>query len=134
MALKINKDTKFTKVGTYKYWDEKTFTTEADVLSGFAQDEHLLEIDIPSGIKEIGEGCFENCTSLETVRIPASVKTIGRNAFMGCTALKKVIIEDSVTEINAWLDDRRVSKLIATSPFDDLVELLLKGYEMKICV
>lgn len=131
MALKINKDTKFTKVGKYKYWDEKTFTTEADVLSGFAQDEHLLEIDIPSGIKEIGEGCFENCTSLETVRIPASVKTIGRNAFIGCNALNNVVFEDSVTGIDVWLDDRKVSKLTLTPPYDDLIDMLLKGFEME---
>ncbi len=134
MAIKINKNTKFAKVGMYRYWGEKTFTTEADVLFGFEQDEHLLEIDIPEGIKAIGRDCFENCTSLETVRIPTSIKTIGRHAFMGCTALKKVVFENSVAEIDVWLDDRKVSKLTATPPFDDLVELLLKGYEMDIYV
>lgn len=132
MALKINKDTKFAKVGMYRYWGEKTFTTEADELSGFEQDEHLLEIDIPEGIEKIGECCFKDCKSLETVRIPASVKTIGLHTFMGCTALKKVVIDDSVEEIDVWLDDRKVSKLTKTPPFDDLVGMLLKGYEMEL--
>jgi hypothetical protein len=132
MALKIDKNIKLAKVGMYRYWGEKTFTTEAKVLSGFERDEHLLEIDIPEGIKEIGEGCFEDCISLEIVRIPASVKTIGRNAFIGCTALKKVVIDDSVEEIDVWLDDRKVSKVTLTTPFDDLVDMLFKGYEMEL--
>lgn len=78
------------------------------------------------------KNCFEDCISLETVRIPASVKTIGLHTFMGCTALKKVVINDSVEEIDVWLDDRKVSKLTKTPPFDDLVDMLLKGYEMEM--
>ena len=132
MALKIDKNIKLAKVDMYRYWGEKTFTTEADELSGFEQDEHLLEIDIPEGIEKIGECCFKDCKSLETVRIPASVKTIGRNAFIGCTALKKVVIDDSVEEIDVWLDDRKVSKVTLTTPFDDLVDMLFKGYEMEL--
>lgn len=132
MRLKINKDIKFAKTGKYRYWGERTFTTEAEVLSGFEQDDHLLEIDIPEGIIEISEGCFEDCISLKTVRIPASVKTIGRRAFMGCTSLKKVVFEGSVVEIDVWLDDRKVSKQTLTPPYDDLVEMLLKGYEMEL--
>ena len=132
MALKINKDTKFAKVGMYRYWGEKTFTTEADELSGFEQDEHLLEIDIPEGIEKIGECCFKDCKSLETVRIPASVKTIGRNAFIGCIELRNVVIEKSVAEIDVWFDERKVSKITLTPPFNDLVNMLLKGYEMEM--
>lgn len=129
MALGINKDLKCIKV---KYANS-IFTHETE-LTDFNHDkflEYLSEIDIPEGITKIGEGCFEGCKSLETVRIPASIKTIGRNAFIGCNALNNVVFEDSVTGIDVWLDDRKVSKLTLTPPYDDLIDMLLKGFEME---
>ena len=41
---------------------------------------------------EIGEGAFQNNTSLTEVTIPASIISIGPNAFAGCKNLKSITI------------------------------------------
>lgn len=72
---------------------------------------------IPSGVKEISDSAFENCTSLKSIEIPAlfirkfafynceslsSVKilkgafSIGFAAFLSCTSLKKIRIPNSI--------------------------------------
>ena len=83
----------------------------------------LVSISIPAGVKTIGNGTFnlctslqtvtfekgsqlkafenssgwggvfQSCTSLTTIEIPASVETIGYNAFFGCSSLKTVTFE-----------------------------------------
>lgn len=41
----------------------------------------LLSIEIPSGIKRIGERCFEDTPSLQIVRFRGKVKSISSSAF-----------------------------------------------------
>ena len=83
----------------------------------------LVSISIPAGVKTIGNGTFnlctslqtvtfekgsqlkafenssgwggvfQSCTSLTTIEIPASVETIKYSAFNGCTSLKTVTFE-----------------------------------------
>jgi hypothetical protein len=47
---------------------------------------------IPSSVKSIGVGAFQNCTTLTSVTIPQSVTSIGALAFAGCTGLKEVVV------------------------------------------
>ncbi len=63
---------------------------------------------IPEGVKEIGDGAFEGCTSLASVSIPEGVKEIGDGAFEGCTSLTEINYEgtrkewDSVNKGEDW--------------------------------
>ncbi|MBR5415650.1 MAG: leucine-rich repeat domain-containing protein [Thermoguttaceae bacterium] len=57
---------------------------------------------IPDFVTEIGDGAFEDCTSLTSVDIPDSVTEIGNNAFEDCTSLTSVEIPDSVEEIGDY--------------------------------
>ena len=43
-------------------------------------------------VTEIGEGAFQNNTSLTEVKIPASITSIGANAFAGCKNLQAITI------------------------------------------
>ena len=43
-------------------------------------------------VTEIGEGAFQNNTSLTEVKIPASITSIGANAFAGCKNLQEITI------------------------------------------
>ena len=84
--------------------------------------EGLLQVKIPSYLKEIPLGAFEgcnqvvkvviresvtairalafgNCKSLASITIPESVTTIGRSAFANCCSLKSITIPESVTAI-----------------------------------
>ena len=80
----------------------------------------LKEIDLPVGIKYIGDCAFADCvslteitfpsklqtisysafsgTSIETVTIPASVLYIQRGAFAGCPKLTEILVEDGNKE------------------------------------
>ena len=60
----------------------------------------LTSLELPEGIKEIGEWSFEGCKSLKTVQIPQSVTTLGTGAFYTCSALESVVIPASVTNFN----------------------------------
>jgi hypothetical protein len=54
---------------------------------------------IPDSVTSIGDGAFDDCSSLQSVTIPDSVTSIGNNAFGGCSSLQSVTIPDSVTSI-----------------------------------
>ena len=44
----------------------------------------LRSIEIPSGVKNIGDRAFWNCFSLKTIDLPKNVTLIGGYAFYGC--------------------------------------------------
>lgn len=53
-----------------------------------------------SGILEIGASAFKNCTNLVCVILNEELTTIGAEAFYGCTSFNSVIIYDAVTQIS----------------------------------
>ncbi len=59
----------------------------------------LAEINIPDGVKEIGESVFSFCRSLNRICIPGSVEKIGEGAFAGYDRLETVCICEGVQEI-----------------------------------
>ena len=63
--------------------------------------EELREINIPAGVREIGEAAFAACAALRTLTIPPNVKRIGKKAFLGCAALETVYISEGVEELGA---------------------------------
>ncbi len=59
----------------------------------------LTSIKIPNSVTTIGEGAFNGCYSLTSINIPNSVTTIGKLAFNGCYSLTNINIPNSVTKI-----------------------------------
>ncbi len=47
----------------------------------------LETITLSEGIERIGNGAFEDCVNLKTVKLPLSLASIGFYPFMGCSAL-----------------------------------------------
>ena len=41
----------------------------------------LEKVDLPKGLKELGEDCFHDCKSLKQIKIPAQIETIGVSVF-----------------------------------------------------
>ena len=68
----------------------------------------ITSITIPDGIAEIPYRAFDGCKNLKEIKIGASVKKIGKYAFDSCDSLKELIIPDSVREIEATLNAKRI--------------------------
>ncbi|MCL2549133.1 MAG: leucine-rich repeat domain-containing protein [Symbiobacteriaceae bacterium] len=56
-------------------------------------------IVIPKGVRNIGEGEFNDRVPLWDIAIPDGVTAIGEGAFAQCDLLAKVTIPDTVTSI-----------------------------------
>ncbi len=76
-------------------------TVNAIAPDAFSGCTDITEVDIPSGVRTIGEAAFAGCTSLKEVSIPSSLTTIGAGAFYNCTSLQSISIPSKVNNIGA---------------------------------
>lgn len=67
----------------------------------FADCTRLTELVLPSGVTAIGANAFSGCTALETVTLPEGVVSLGVQAFLGCTALTSVTLPQSLETLPA---------------------------------
>ena len=57
------------------------------------------EVVIPETVTQIGNGAFQNCSSITSVTLPDGITSIGANAFAGCSKLTSFTIPDGITKI-----------------------------------
>ena len=62
----------------------------------------LRSIELPTRLKKIGTGAFQNCISLEISSFPTSLDSIGSKAFYNCTALREVKLPNAVRTIGSF--------------------------------
>lgn len=69
-----------------------------------------------TGLTEIGDGTFSQCTALKSVTLPTTITSIGNFAFDGCAALENLVIPEGVTTIgrNAFEDYTGIVTLPST--------------------
>ena len=74
---------------------EVTFGKVGVISNGaFHSCQALTQIDLKgSGVREIGEVAFSNCTALTKVFLPASIEKIGDSAFGYCKSLQSITID-----------------------------------------
>ncbi|MBR1746666.1 MAG: leucine-rich repeat protein, partial [Clostridia bacterium] len=90
----------------------------------FAEDEKLLEVDLPSSVISTEfVGVFYHCSALTIANIPASVRLVGDNAFAGCSRLVSIAIPEQVDEIGAHAFDGCGVLEFENVKFDRLVSL-----------
>ena len=75
----------------------------------------LKNIDLPDGLENIGPDGFSYCETLDYIFVPASVKTIGHHAFFGCLGVDAVYLgaaEKNMVETGeSWLPKQSVRSL-----------------------
>lgn len=72
----------------------------------FADNDAITSVSIPSSIKELGSGLFENCTELVIVNFleGSTITEIPGTCFKGCTSLTTINIPSTVTSIGSEYD------------------------------
>ena len=106
--------TKTSGAYTYKLNPEKT---EATILGWNGSDAELI---VPAqfenaNVVAIGAGAFQNKSTLTKLEIPAGVKTIGDNAFADCANLASLTLPDSLEPLlgqNILLNDGALTSLV----------------------
>ena len=81
----------------YKYSDGFLYSYDGKVLVAYILSSETVEI--PEGVKEIGDYAFHNRVNLKNILIPDTVKKIGL-AFNYCNGLTIINIPNSIKEIN----------------------------------
>jgi hypothetical protein len=73
----------------------------------FSNSKKLASITIPAGVKKIGDEAFSGCSSLTAITIPADVTVMGMGAFANATSLAEVTFAnpDATVELGAHLFD-----------------------------
>ena len=95
---------------------------------------NVKEINLPDGLKEIGDFSFVLCSNLKAITIPESVNTIGKSAFEGCSKLSKITIPASIQSIGEralFLSGLNTIESHLLEPFpisDDVFNIHVKDY------
>lgn len=67
------------------------------------QETGLSFINLPEGLKTIGEKAFNDCPNLTSITIPYTLTAIASNAFWGCKKLANIIFDTSKTYNNTTI-------------------------------
>lgn len=59
------------------------------------------ELTLPEGVTAIGEGAFDSCTEITSVKCPSTLKSIASNGFWGCKGLVSVTLPEGFTTLGA---------------------------------
>lgn len=65
------------------------------------RESSIISVNIPSGVKTIGNDAFNNCANLSSVTVSEGVETIGERAFQSCASLTAIALPASISEVGA---------------------------------
>lgn len=90
-TLRANGTLEISGTGNMKNW------TRSSSVPWYGED--IVEVQIQSGVTNIGNYAFSECSDITSVTIANGVTTIGKNAFSGCSNLANITIPSTVTSI-----------------------------------
>ena len=60
----------------------------------------LERIQLPAGLRHIGDNCFESCSSLSAIQLHEGLESIGEKAFYNCTALTRLRLPATISTLD----------------------------------
>ena len=107
----VHKDT-----GVITYFDaDADFITDG-IMSAPSWKSDCSEVQIPSGVIGLGEGCFAECENLISITLPESVTSLGDSCFEGCESLTSITLPESITSLGDFCFDYCLSLTSITIP------------------
>ena len=79
--------------------DDVLFNKAEKKLISYPKRKKGKSYSIPTGIKSIGNGAFENCNTLSTITLPEGLKSIGERAFDSCKYLNSITLPEGLESI-----------------------------------
>lgn len=65
----------------------------------FAENNDIVKVILPEGLKHVSIACFTSCEALEEINIPSTVKSIDDGAFLSCHSLREIVFPEGLLEI-----------------------------------
>ena len=65
----------------------------------FSQCDYLKHINLPKGLKTIGNYAFDDCKAITKIELPESLKIIDKEAFNNCSSLKDITLPSNLENI-----------------------------------
>lgn len=94
-----------TLVSCHKSGATVTLRPELKVLGGFENNSWVRNINIPTGVTDISENCFNGC-SFTSITLPAHMKSIGAHAFSENNSLTSITMPETLLSLGegafAW--------------------------------
>ena len=73
--------------------------TSIKTWGAFSCCDNLVSVQLPNGLKSMGESAFQGCTSLKDIRIPEGVVSIEDGTFYRCENLASITLPESLKTI-----------------------------------
>ena len=86
----------------YNGWQSHVIVPDEVVEIGegaFENNNNIVSVTLPLGIKKIHDDAFRNCTRLSYINFPEGLTSIGDYAFQNCTSLLSFVAPSSLKEI-----------------------------------
>ena len=90
----------------------------------------IAEVNVPDGVKSIGNNAFDGCKDLASVNLPDSLTSIGTSAFNNCSSLTSIDIPNRVMRIEQ-LTFNGCNKLVSIDLPDNLTSI--GQYAFNVC-
>lgn len=76
--------------------DNVLYSKDMTRLIAYAPANERSSYEIPSGVKEIGDGAFTSSINLKEVKLPSTIEKVGLQSFWQCISLESITIPDKV--------------------------------------
>ncbi len=125
-----------------KYTGDETKITIPSSIDGYKVEgirdnvfrnlDNLTSVEIPEGVKTIGNSAFYDCNSLSEIKLPESLKTIGNYAFQGCEKLKGIQLKEGIQTIGSdFIGNTEISGIVIPKTVESMDYAFSNAKELK---